>query len=218
MNLNRIIVTFSILACIGFSDVHADIIEGRDYTILSKPQSTSNNNVIEVLNFFWYGCQYCAQLRPQIQAWLENKSSDIHFQEIPAILHMSWIPAAKLFFSIQQINAVDTLHNQTFNAIHQNNINLHEGSSLFNWIEKQGKNRDEFINTYQSIDVQKNIARATHTTRQYQITGVPAIVVDGKYLTNTKMGGTAENTLAIINKLVEKARRDKAKSKSTPGD
>jgi len=79
----------------------------------------------------------------------------------------------------------------------------------FYWIETQGKNSDEFVNAYQSIEIQKNIARSTHMTRQYQITGVPAIVVNGKYLTNTEMGGTAENTMTIVDKLIKKARRDK---------
>lgn len=208
MNLYRAIVTLSLLALIGCSSVHADIIEGKDYTVLSNPQPANKNNKIEVINFFWYGCQYCAQLRPQIKTWLKNKSSDTHFQESPAIIHVSWIPAAKLFLTIQQINAMDTLHNQAFDAIHQDNINLHEEPTLFHWIETQGKNRDKFVNAYQSIEVQKNIARSTHMTRQYQITGVPAIVVNGKYLTNTKMGGTVENTMTIVDKLIKKARRD----------
>ncbi len=209
MNLYRAIVTLSLLALISCSSVHADIIEGKDYTVLSNPQKTNKNNKIEVINFFWYGCQYCAQLRPQIKTWLENKPSDIHFQEIPAIIHASWIPAAKLYLSIQQINAVDTLHNQVFSAIHQDNINLHEELTLFHWIETQDKNRGEFVNAYQSIEIQKHIARSTHMTRQYQITGVPAIVINGKYITNTEMGGTAENTMAIVNKLIKKARQDK---------
>lgn len=210
MNLYRFIATLSLLLCISSAYVHADIIEGKDYTILSTPQPTSKNNKIEVVNFFWYGCQYCAQLRPQIKTWLKNKPSDIHFQEIPAIIHASWIPAAKLFFSIQQINAVDKLHNQAFNAIHQDNINLHEEHALFHWIEVQEQNRDEFVNTYYSIDIQKYIARSTHMTRQYQITGVPAIVVNGKYLTNTEMGGTAENTMNIVDQLIKKARQDES--------
>ncbi|MDH5553266.1 MAG: thiol:disulfide interchange protein DsbA/DsbL [Nitrosomonas sp.] len=209
MNLYRVIVTLSLLIWIGCSSVQADIIEGKDYTVLSDPQPTNSSNKIEVINFFWYGCQYCAQLRPQIKTWLENKPDDIEFQEIPAIIHVSWIPAAKLFLTVQQLNAMDTLHNQAFSAIHQDNMNLHEEPSLFHWIETQGKNRDEFINTYQSIDVQKNIARSTYMTRQYQITGVPAIVVNGKYMTNTRMGGTAENTMTIVDQLIKKTRQEK---------
>lgn len=210
MNFYRVIAILTLLLCLGSANVHADIVEGKDYTILSNPPPISKNNEIEVVNFFWYGCQYCAQLRPQIKIWLKNKSNDIHFQEIPAIIHTSWIPAAKLFFTIQQINAVDALHNQAFNAIHQDNINLHEEHALFHWVEIQGQNLDEFVNTYHSIDIQKNIARSTHMTRQYQITGVPAIVVNGKYLTNTEMGGTADNTMIIVDKLIKKVRREES--------
>ena len=47
-------------------------------------------------------------------------------------------------------------------------------------------------------------------TRQYQIMGVPAIVVNGKYLTNTEMGGTAENTMIIVDKLIKKVRREES--------
>lgn len=47
-------------------------------------------------------------------------------------------------------------------------------------------------------------------TRQYQITSVPAIVVNGKYLTNTKMGGTTENTMDIVDKLIQKVRQEES--------
>lgn len=195
---------------IGLSNVHADIVEGKDYTILSNPQPTSNPEKIEILNFFWYGCTYCNQLQPHINTWLEDKSNDVHFHDIPAILHMSWIPAAKIFLTINEINAMDELHNQTYHAIHQEEINLHDESTLFNWIETQSVSRDRFVNAFQSLPVQQKIARSTQKTRQYRLTGVPAIVVNGKYLTNTKMGGTAENTIAILNKLIEKVRQEKA--------
>lgn len=210
MNLNRVIMVLFLMSHIGLSNVHADIVEGKDYTVLSNPQPTNDPEKIEILNFFWYGCTYCNQLQPYINTWLEDKSNDVHFQDIPAILHMSWIPAAKIFLTINEINAMDELHNQIYHAIHQKETNLHDESTLFNWIETQGINRDRFVNAFQSLSLQLQIARSTQMTRQYQLTGVPAIVVDGKYLTSTKMGGTAENTIAILNKLIEKVRQEKA--------
>jgi thiol:disulfide interchange protein DsbA len=46
-------------------------------------------------------------------------------------------------------------------------------------------------------------------SRQYQLTGTPSIVVDGKYLTSGSMGGSPENTIKILEKLIEKIRKER---------
>jgi len=57
--------------------------------------------------------------------------------------------------------------------------------------------------------VQNQVARSTQMTRQYQLTGVPALVINGKYLTSGRMGGTPQDTITTLELLIEKAREER---------
>ena len=43
-------------------------------------------------------------------------------------------------------------------------------------------------------------------------TGVPAIIIDGQYLTSSTMAGGEKNTIELMNFIIENIRKDKAKN------
>ncbi len=193
-----------------WSNVHAEIVEGKDYTVLSKPQSTQNSQKIEVLEFFWYGCPHCDSLHPHLKSWLKSLPDDVSFTYVPATLRPNWATGAKIFYTLQAAGMLDALHDKAYDAIHRGKIDLNNESVLFDWIEKQGVDRKKFENTYQSFGVQNQVARSSQLTRQYQLNGVPALVIDGKYLTSGRMGGTPQDTIKTLNELLEKVRKERA--------
>ena len=67
------------LGLVTVSSVRAEIVEGRDYTILTEPRPTESGKNIEVLEFFWYGCPHCYDLHPLIQAWQKKAPKDVSF-------------------------------------------------------------------------------------------------------------------------------------------
>lgn len=213
MNRYKSLTAFFLLllsfGLIHSSNARADIIEGRDYTILTNPQPTQDSNTIEVLEFFWYGCPHCNSLHPHLKTWLIHLPGDVSFRYVPAILRANWVSAAKIFYTIEAIGITDTLHDKIYEAIHRNKIDLNNESVLFDWIEKQGIERKRFEDTYHSFAVQNQVARSTQMTRQYQLTGVPALVINGKYLTSGKMGGTPQDTIKTLELLIEKAREER---------
>ena len=71
---------------------NAEIVEGKDYTALTKPQPVAGGDKIEVLEFFWYGCPHCYSLHPHLKTWLANIPDDVSFQYVPAILRPNWVP------------------------------------------------------------------------------------------------------------------------------
>lgn len=203
---------FLLLLSVGLihsSNARADIVEGKDYTILTNPQPTQDSNTIEVLEFFWYGCPHCNSLHPHLKTWLIHLPNDVSFRYVPAILRANWVSAAKIFYTIEAIGITDTLHDKVYDAIHRNKIDLNNESVLLDWIEKQGIDRKRFEDTYHSFAVQNQVARSTQMTRQYQLTGVPALVINGKYLTSGRMGGTPQDTITTLELLIEKAREER---------
>ncbi len=189
---------------------HAEIVEGRDYTVLSTAQPTeSDPKHIEVIEFFWYGCPHCSDLHPYISRWLENKPVDVAFRFVPAIFRNNWVPGAKTFYTMESLGLTQTLHDKVYHAIHREKTDLSKEVVLFDWVAKQGIDRDRFGSAYNSFTVQNQANRSAQMTRQYKLTGVPALVVDGKYLTSGKAGGTPQDTISVLNQLIEKVRAEK---------
>ncbi|SEM85050.1 thiol:disulfide interchange protein DsbA/DsbL [Nitrosomonas marina] len=210
--MNRLITVLNVffgIILLSTSGVHAEIVAGRDYKILQNPQPTQNNERIEVIEFFWYGCPHCNSLHPHIKTWLKNKPDDVDFRYVPAIFRNNWIPGAKTFYTIVAMNELETMHDRVYDAIHRDKIDLSDESVLFNWIDRQGIDKDKFINIYQSFTIQNQVARTNQMMRQYQLTGVPAFVVEGQYLTSGKKGGTPQDTMQTLNAVIDMVRNTK---------
>lgn len=201
-----LLLSFSL---ISLSSARADIVEGKDYTVLATPQPTQDGNTIEVLEFFWYGCPHCDSLHPHLKTWLMNIPKDVSFRYVPATLRANWVSAAKIFYTIEAIGKTDVLHDKVYDAVHRDKIDINNESVLFDWVEKQGIDRKKFEDTYRSFSVQNQVARSTQLSRQYQLTGVPALVINGKYITSGKMGGTPQDTIRTLEALIEKIRKEK---------
>lgn len=210
MNTSRIF--YLLLSVFLFSltaFVQAQMVEGKDYKRLATPQPTENSDKTEVIEFFWYGCPHCNNLHPHLKSWLENKPDDVDFRYVPAIFRANWMPAAKTFYAMESLGLTRQLNDKLYQAIHRDKIDLSKEPTLFAWIEKQGIERGKFVNAYNSFTVQNQANRAAQMTKQYQITGVPALVVDGVYLTSGKLSGTPQDTIAVLNYLLDKVRKEK---------
>ncbi len=195
----------------GISGARAEIVEGRDYNVLPHARPTESGKNIEVLEFFWYGCPHCYDLHPHIKAWLKKIPKDVSFRYVPAIFRPSWIPGVKTFYAMEALGETDRLHDKIYDAIHLDKIDLTRDEVLFDWIAKQGIDRQKFIDAYNSFSVQNQVPRSTQMSKEYNLSGVPALVVDGKYVTSGRMGGTPQDTIKVLDELIAKARKESAK-------
>ena len=110
---------------------------------------------------------------------------------------------------MEALGITKDLHDKVYDAIHAKKIDLSKEATLFEWIEKQGVDRKEFVNTYNSFSVHNMVNRSSQMMKQYKLTGVPALVVEGKYLTSGKMSGLPRDTIQVLDALIEKARKEK---------
>ena len=214
MNPMRFFVGFLLflgLGLTGISGVRAELTQGRDYTVLLRPQPTESGKNIEVREFFWYGCRHCYKLHPYIKAWLKGVPKDVSFRYVPAIFRSSWVPGAKTFYTLEVMGARSKLHDKIYYAIHIERIDLTKEELLFNWIEKQGIDRKKFVAIYNSFTVENQSSQSSRMSRDYGFKGVPALVVDGKYLTSGKMSDTPQETIKTLDELIKKVRKERTK-------
>lgn len=194
--LKRVIaVAAGLILVLSAATVMGQVVAGRDYRVLATPQPVASGTRIEVLEFFWYGCPHCNNLQPALSAWLKRKPADVEFKRVPAVFQDSWVPLTKAYFTIETMGLVDKLHHDLFAAIHEKKMRLQDPTVLFDWVAKQGVDREKFAQTYNSFAVQTRSQRAKDVTARYDIPGTPAIVVDGKYLTAPSLILNPDNSI-----------------------
>ncbi len=214
MNSLRLFVAVFLLTgmgALGISAARAEISEGKDYTVLPHPQPTGAGNKIEVIEFFWYGCPHCYELHPRIKTWLTRLPGDVSFRYVPAVFRPNWAAGAKTFYALEVLGERDKLHDKVYDAIHRERIDLAKEDVLFDWMARQGLDRQKFIDAYNSFSVQNQVTRATQMSKSYGLSGVPSVVVDGRYLTSGRMGGTPDDTIRAMEELIDKVRKERSK-------
>jgi len=190
---------------------------GKDFTPINPPQATPAAGKVEVIEFFSYACPHCRSLEPSLTAWLKRKPADVEFRRVPAVFHESWLPFARLYYTLESMALVDKLHHDVFEAVHTQKIKLQEPKVLAEWVGSKGVDRQKFMDTYNSFSVQSLAKRAVDTTGRYKVELTPALVIDGRYLTAPSMtmtGGSIDydRFFTVVDQLTNSV-RSKSKGK-----
>lgn len=186
--------------------VHAGFEEGVKYQRIANPQPTSMAEKIEVLEFFWYGCPHCYQLEPEVEDWLQNNPDDVAFVRMPAVLGPSWELLTRAFYTAELLDATDKIHKPLFERLHKARKKIRNTDELKAFFVEQGVSAEDFDNTFSSFAVITKTNRSKQVSGLYGITGVPAMVVNGKYLVTAKMAGSNKQMLDVVDYLVEQER------------
>jgi protein dithiol oxidoreductase (disulfide-forming) len=181
---------------------------GADYIVLSPPLPPESKTRVEVIEFFWYGCPHCYAFEPIIEPWIKKLSPEVLFHRIPAVFNDSWVPHAKLYYSLEILGEVDRLHGVIFDTIHKDHQILATESAIADFLEKNGVPRKKFTEAFESFSVQSKVQRSIQLQSAYKLDGVPAMGVDGRYVTNNVLvGGRHEAVLPVVDYLIGEARK-----------
>jgi thiol:disulfide interchange protein DsbA len=185
--------------------VAAEPMEDVDYLRIA-PQPVATPGKIEVIEFFYYGCESCNRLEPQLQSWLKTLPPDISFRRVPALRRTAWVPLTRLYFALEELGEVERLHTQVYRAVHDDGLNLGNSSELYEWAQRVGLDRGKLEQLLDSDLVRSQVQRARDVTVAYGISATPSFVVDGRYVTSGGVAGSLEALLPIVDGLIEKAR------------
>ena len=191
---------------VAVTAVAQDYKEGSNYLRLSKPQPTSTTDKIEVVELFWYGCSHCFDLEPHITEWLESKPEDVEFVRLPAIVGPRWEPLAKAYYTAEVLGILDKTHPALFEAIHEKKQKFANEEQIKEFFVAQGVSAEDFKNAFNSFAVSVKVNNAKQMTRRYTITGVPTLVVNGKFSTSGKLAGGETGILKVVDYLVAQER------------
>jgi len=197
-----LIVTFVAGSAIALAQNYE---EGVNYERLSKPQPVSTGENIEVRELFWYGCPHCYEFEPYIQRWQQNKPENATYVPMPAMFNKSWEFHARSYYTFEALGMVDKLHLPFFDAIHKDRKTFASIEQLTDFTSKFEVDPALVKETFESFAVETKTRQAKVAQPGYQVTGVPAIIIDGKFRTSGQMAGDYEELLKVIDFLVDKS-------------
>jgi thiol:disulfide interchange protein DsbA len=115
---------------------------------------------VEVTEFFWYSCPHCNALEPSLEAWVKKQGDKITFRRVPVMFRESFIPQQKLYYTLEAMGLVDSMHAKVFRAIHIEHQQLDTDKQIADFIAKQGVDAKKFADVYNSFGVQTKVQRA----------------------------------------------------------
>jgi thiol:disulfide interchange protein DsbA len=195
------------LACIALP-VAAQVgkADGDYREIRQQPIETGDK--IEVIDFFFYGCQHCNDLLPRLERWRKSKPVDVVYRHIPVVRHDSWAPLAKTYFTLEALGEAERLHHAVFHGYHVEDLYMSQDKVISEWAAKQGLDPEKFMAIYRSDETRQKVERARKQTLDYDIQGTPSLVVDGRFLTD----GASPKTIDILDRLIRIARQQREKA------
>lgn len=185
---------------------------GDQFDAVAQIIPTDNPAKIEVLEIFWYGCIHCYQMEAPLNAWVKKQASDVYFKRMPGLPNASWAPMAKAFYAMETLGVSEKLHTPLFEAIHkQKTLNPTDEKAAIEWVtQKSGLDKLKVEQAFKSFTINTNLNRAAQTFRASGATGVPSLIIDGKYITSSTMSGGNANALKVADYIIENVRKDKA--------
>ncbi len=182
-------------------------VEGQDYYRLDKPvRVQAPPGTIEVVEFFWYSCPHCNAFEPTILEWSKKLAPDVVLRRVPVAFRDSFVPQQRLFYALEAMGLLPTLHAKVFYALHVEKINLDHGPAMVDWVAQQGVDRLKFQEYFESFSVSALATKATQLQNDYRVEGVPALGVAGRYYTDGELARTLDRALKVVDTLVAEVR------------
>jgi thiol:disulfide interchange protein DsbA len=176
--------------------------EGKDYQRLASPVPTAVPDKVEVLELFWYGCPHCYSLESAVTRWLSRKPQSVEFMRLPAVLGRRWELGARAYFTAETLGVLDKVHEPFFKAIHERKRTFSNKDQLASFFAEQGVDEKAFREAFDSFAVETKLRRSQELVRRYRIDGVPAVIVNGKYIITTSSAGSPDRMFEVVDFLV----------------
>ncbi len=181
--------------------------EGTDYVKLAQPAPVeAPAGKIEVVEFFWYSCPHCAAFEPVLAEWVKRLPADVAFRRVPIAFQSSYTPQQQLYYALEAMGLLDTLHTRVFAAIHGERQNLVKPDAIADWIVKQGVDKAKFLSHFNSFSTSTKANRARQLMTAYMVEGVPAMGVAGRFYTDGSLAKSTDRALTISDFLVAEVR------------
>jgi protein dithiol oxidoreductase (disulfide-forming) len=185
-------------------------VEGTHYIKLSQPLSPAMlppAGKIDVTEFFWYECPHCNAFEPLLEPWTKRLPADVAFRRMPVGFTARHQVAQKLFFALQDMGVLESVHRRIFAAIHGQGQRLTSENDAIALAAGVGVDKAKFAETYKSFGVNTKAAKARQLSDAYKVDSVPMLGIHGRYFTSAALAGGHDRSLMVADYLIQLARK-----------
>lgn len=197
------------MAASGTALAQGGPVEGQHYVRLQTPAPVTlpEGKKLEVVEFFWYECPHCNAFEPMLEGWVKKLPPDIYFRQVPVGFTARHVLAQKLFYTLEEMGQLPTLHRRIFAAVHVQNKRMSTEGDIQAWVKEQGVDMGKFNDTWKSFQVATKSNKAKQLSDAYKIDGVPALGINGRFFTSGALAGSHDRALAVADFLIQRARQ-----------
>ena len=182
-------------------------VEGKDYHRVATPVPVAPGKV-EVVEFFGYWCPHCYAFEPALDAWVKKlPTAQVSFRRVPVAFNAAQEPMQKLYFALESLDLVESLHRKVFAALHVARQRLDKDSEISAFLQANGADAGKVMETMKSFTVATKLRQARQLAEGYKIEGVPTLGIQGRYMTSPSIAGTPERALAVAEQLINQSRK-----------
>ena len=174
---------------------------GVDYRLVDNPLPVKRDGIVEVSETFWYGCNACYQFDPVINSWASRQESDVRLTKMPVTWGGIHQLHASLYYTIEALKLDPSTHAAVFVTIHKEGNFLQNPKAIEDFLKKFGVAPEVSKQYMNSFTVKQMVNRSIKHSRQLKVSSVPMMIVDGKYIIESK--GSYENILKVVDYVVE---------------
>ncbi len=184
-------------------------IAAQQYTEIATSAQNPASDKIEVVEIFWYGCPHCHQFESYFESWSKSKAEDVELKRMPGVLGQNWIPHAKAYYTAEALGILDKFHKSLFHAIHNDKKKIYDDAAIKGFFVSIGVDKKQFTKIYHSDEIKNKVKQAHLNGQEYKLTGVPTLIVNGKYMISGSTAGSFENMLKVTDDLIAQERAKK---------
>ncbi len=192
--------TLSATALVGLSGT---AMAAGGYELVNPPQNTSSSDTVEVLEFLWLGCPHCYAFEPTIAAWEEDMPENVTFVREAPPLNPAWEQHSRGFYAAQVMGHETHFVNAMFKAIHEDKKRMRKPADIAELAGTLGMDEDKFLKTMNSFAVQTKLNRSLQLAKGAGVSGVPSIMINGKYRTGASIAGGNAAIIDVINERID---------------
>lgn len=202
--LKKLIAVFFLLPAMALA---ASFVEGKDYQIVTNPNTTNNKNKTPIIEeFFSYGCPWCYKLERPLDTWVSKMGNNIQFERVPVVFKPTWELYAKAYYTAKTLALSGKMDPLLFKAIQEDRKPLDSKQAMINFFISQGVDKEIAKSAFEnSPSIDMRVQNGLSLMGTYQISAVPAFVVNNKYKTDLQMAKTPERLFEILNYLARKS-------------
>ncbi|MBY5948961.1 thiol:disulfide interchange protein DsbA/DsbL [Photobacterium rosenbergii] len=196
------ILAFASVALLSLSVQAAKFTEGEYYKVLELPKSSSP----VVTEFFSFYCPHCNSFEPIIQQLKKNLPDNAKLQKN----HVSFMGGnmgksmSKAYATSVVLGVEDKMVPVLFGRIHDMQKPPRNDNELRQIFLDEGVSAEDFDGAFNSFAVNSMVNRFNKAFQDSGLTGVPAIIVNNKYLVEAGKVKSVDEYFELVNYLLTK--------------